>query len=455
MRIVEFLGLSLIAISLSTAARSQEIDWQKVDDAMGRKAAVSGDVHRYGFPRTDLSVTLDGVAIKPALALGRLGRIQAGPWRRDGNGRPRAAGDGNQSGDAEADRRRARYHRGAQSCAARQSRRPSTCMSAVTAIPSKLQRSSAMRFRPARRRLTRRGRGAAADRSRHGATRPDHRHQGPEQWRRLPVRGAAPRPDQRRRHAARARRSHGSCRGDRFPAHRRRQGRDHRRLRSDGRRGQSRRSGRCGSNGIEVTALHSHMLDEQPRLFFLDFRPNDDAVKLARGLPRRARQEPPLRCIEDDRGTKPNVHPMHLILRRLVRQGLIAFALLMAPLPVAAGDAPAGDAKTIVFVCRHGIVNSQMAAAYFNKVAKERGLLYTAVSRGIETHLRIQDGLALDGLEPANTPDDFECGRGRPCIQGARIRYDTGRAPRQCQRDLLAGRVARHQRLRGDAGRDP
>jgi hypothetical protein len=31
---------------------------------------VSADVHRYGFPRTDLSVTLDGVVIKPALALG-------------------------------------------------------------------------------------------------------------------------------------------------------------------------------------------------------------------------------------------------------------------------------------------------------------------------------------------------------------------------------------------------
>src|SRR4029453_17602468 len=31
---------------------------------------VSGDVHRYGFPRTDLSVALDGVTIKPALALG-------------------------------------------------------------------------------------------------------------------------------------------------------------------------------------------------------------------------------------------------------------------------------------------------------------------------------------------------------------------------------------------------
>jgi uncharacterized protein DUF1259 len=63
-------AISILAASLNTAARSQEIDWQKVDDTLGRKAAVSGDVHRYGFPRTDLSVTLDGVTIKPALALG-------------------------------------------------------------------------------------------------------------------------------------------------------------------------------------------------------------------------------------------------------------------------------------------------------------------------------------------------------------------------------------------------
>ena len=37
-------------------------------------------------------------------------------------------------------------------------------------------------------------------------------------------------------------------------------------------------------NGIEVTALHSHMLTEQPRLFFMHFWANDDAVKLASGL---------------------------------------------------------------------------------------------------------------------------------------------------------------------------
>lgn len=38
------------------------------------------------------------------------------------------------------------------------------------------------------------------------------------------------------------------------------------------------------ANGITVTAVHSHMLDEQPRLFFMHFWGNDDAVKLAKGL---------------------------------------------------------------------------------------------------------------------------------------------------------------------------
>src|SRR5947207_10294942 len=58
------------AMTIGVPAHAQEIDWKKVDDALGRSAAVTGDVHRYGFPRSDLHVTLDGVAIKPALALG-------------------------------------------------------------------------------------------------------------------------------------------------------------------------------------------------------------------------------------------------------------------------------------------------------------------------------------------------------------------------------------------------
>lgn len=38
------------------------------------------------------------------------------------------------------------------------------------------------------------------------------------------------------------------------------------------------------ANGIEVTALHNHMLDDQPRLFFMHFWANDDVGKLAQGL---------------------------------------------------------------------------------------------------------------------------------------------------------------------------
>jgi Domain of Unknown Function (DUF1259) len=71
MRLVCLLAIVGAIGASQSMAGAQAIDWQKVDDAFGRKAAViSGDAHRYGFPRTDLNVTLDRVAIKPALALG-------------------------------------------------------------------------------------------------------------------------------------------------------------------------------------------------------------------------------------------------------------------------------------------------------------------------------------------------------------------------------------------------
>ncbi|MBV8511347.1 MAG: DUF1259 domain-containing protein [Xanthobacteraceae bacterium] len=71
MRRVHVLLLSATLMASTTGVHAQEVDWKQVDAAFGRPpAAVSGDVHRYGFPRSDLTVTLDGVAIKPALALG-------------------------------------------------------------------------------------------------------------------------------------------------------------------------------------------------------------------------------------------------------------------------------------------------------------------------------------------------------------------------------------------------
>jgi len=59
-----------VAALATSGAFAQEIDWKKVDEAFGRSGAVNADVHRYGFPRSDLSVTLDGVTIKPSFALG-------------------------------------------------------------------------------------------------------------------------------------------------------------------------------------------------------------------------------------------------------------------------------------------------------------------------------------------------------------------------------------------------
>ncbi len=62
-----FASLSLLCAEAATAA---ETDWKKVDLVFGRTAAVSGAVHRYGLPRSDLKVSLDGVQLKPGFALG-------------------------------------------------------------------------------------------------------------------------------------------------------------------------------------------------------------------------------------------------------------------------------------------------------------------------------------------------------------------------------------------------
>ena len=60
----------ITALGLAIPARAADIDWKKVDTALSKTATVSGEVHRYGLPRSDLHVALDGVAIRPSLALG-------------------------------------------------------------------------------------------------------------------------------------------------------------------------------------------------------------------------------------------------------------------------------------------------------------------------------------------------------------------------------------------------
>jgi hypothetical protein len=53
------------------AIAQKPANWTPVEEALGRKGAMQpGDVIKFSFPRSDLTVTVGGVTLKPALALG-------------------------------------------------------------------------------------------------------------------------------------------------------------------------------------------------------------------------------------------------------------------------------------------------------------------------------------------------------------------------------------------------
>ena len=66
------LGASLVSLPcIAQQSPGGASTWAAVDQALGRTgAAQPGNVMKYGFPRSDLHVTIDGVQVKPALALG-------------------------------------------------------------------------------------------------------------------------------------------------------------------------------------------------------------------------------------------------------------------------------------------------------------------------------------------------------------------------------------------------
>ncbi len=72
MRRMSVFGAALLAISsAASAAVAAEVQWRPVADALGKAGSeMPGGVYRVGLPRSDLHVTLDGVELKPALALG-------------------------------------------------------------------------------------------------------------------------------------------------------------------------------------------------------------------------------------------------------------------------------------------------------------------------------------------------------------------------------------------------
>jgi len=88
MRIIKPLAF-LFAAVLLTAATPKTTDWTNVEHALGRAGSLlPGDVYKVSFPRGDLAITLDGVAIKPALALGSWAA-----FKETGGGKAMAMGD--------------------------------------------------------------------------------------------------------------------------------------------------------------------------------------------------------------------------------------------------------------------------------------------------------------------------------------------------------------------------
>jgi len=69
--IIRAVALTALCSAVVTQAQAQTPDWSATDRALGRAgAAQPGNVHKFAFPRSDLSVTLNGTQLRPALALG-------------------------------------------------------------------------------------------------------------------------------------------------------------------------------------------------------------------------------------------------------------------------------------------------------------------------------------------------------------------------------------------------
>src|SRR5499427_2975654 len=271
---------------VSTLANAQEVDWQKIDDALGRKPAVSGDVHRYGFPRTDLSVTLDGVTIKPALALGGWAAF------KPAHGGAMMMGDLVLLESEITPVMTAATENGLEITAVHNHilrAQPLTFYTHVSGHGDAIKLANALRTALAASKTPLTAPAPAA-----AVSPPDPGFDTAELDRIVGVKsnlvggvyqfGVA-----RRDHVTESAMSLdpagplGLATGVNF---------------------QPTGSGKAaitgdfvlaasevnpviralGKNGIEVTALHSHMLDEQPRLFFMHFWANDDALKLAKGI---------------------------------------------------------------------------------------------------------------------------------------------------------------------------
>jgi Domain of Unknown Function (DUF1259) len=83
MRAIPRILLAAAMLAWPAGLHAQGIDWQRIDDAIAKPGNTQGDVRRYELQRSDLNVTIDGVTLKPNLALAgwvAFKPVQEGAW---------------------------------------------------------------------------------------------------------------------------------------------------------------------------------------------------------------------------------------------------------------------------------------------------------------------------------------------------------------------------------------
>lgn len=84
---------------------------------------------------------------------------------------------------------------------------------------------------------------------------------------------------------------------------------------------------------------------------------------------------------------------LSVTLRTLCRVAVLALVAIVAGVGVAA-QAPAAPARHVLFMCPHGAAKSVLASAYFERLAKARGLNVRVEARGTEPDAAVSPKVA-------------------------------------------------------------
>jgi protein-tyrosine-phosphatase len=114
------------------------------------------------------------------------------------------------------------------------------------------------------------------------------------------------------------------------------------------------------ASGVNIVAIHHHMTDVKPVVIFLHYYGTGPAAKLAQGV----------RAAVDQLGNTPT------------------------PAQAQASSVKTGKPPTVLFICPHGAGKSVLASAYFQRLAKERGLNVRVVSGGIVPDAEVSPAVA-------------------------------------------------------------